>query len=88
MLEQFDSLDESHRENAMADDFDDREADLHFTDRRGSIFSVGNEEENAESAPAGITDAEIKLSKSEEETPMSPLAIQQQGTFHFAASSF
>lgn len=88
MLEQFDSFDESHRENAMADDFDEREADLHFTDRRESTMSFGNEEENVESAPAGFVDTEIKLMKSEEDTPMSPLAIQQQGTFHFAASSF
>ena len=87
MLEQFDSLNESHVENAMADDFDEREADLHFADRRGATVSVGNEEENIESATAGVMDTEIRLAKSDEETPMSPLAIQQ-GTFHFAASSF
>jgi hypothetical protein len=87
MFEQFGSLNESHDENAMADDFDEIEADLHFTDRRGSNVSVGNEEENIESVTAGVIDTEIKLVKSEEETPMSPLAIQQ-GTFHFAASSF
>ena len=87
MLVQFDSLNESRDENAMADDFDEREVDLHFTDRRGPNVSVGTVEDHIESATAGVIDTEIKLVKSEEETPMIPLAIQQ-GTFHFAASSF
>jgi hypothetical protein len=85
MLEQLERLNESHVEKAM-DDFDENGTDLHFTDRRDSKLSACSEAENTEVTPAGI-DTETKLEKSEEEKPMSPLAIQQ-GTFHFAASSF
>ena len=86
MLEQLDRLNESHVENAM-NDFGESEADLHFTDRRGSKLSACNGADNIEFTPAGITDTETKLVKSEKEKAISPLAIQQ-GTFHFAASSF
>ncbi|KAL3806036.1 hypothetical protein ACHAXA_005246 [Cyclostephanos tholiformis] len=86
MLEQLDRLNEAHVENAMAD-YDESEIVLHFTDRTGSKLSACNEAGNNQSTSAGVIDTETTLVKSDEETPMSPLAIQQ-GTIHFAASSF
>jgi len=77
MLEQLDSLNES----IMAEEYDEEEleADLQFSDRRSSAPDSDSDDE------AEAADGETKSVKSQESADH--LALQQ-GSFHFAASSF
>lgn len=86
-----DSLNESPLEDAM-ETFNEEEADLHFAERRPSRQSVASNDEDMNDENIGSdsddnVDAECKSTNSQEETSMNQLAIQQ-GSFHFAASSF
>ena len=91
MLEQFASLDEAADDDPMNEVFDEEEADMHFA-RGSSNYSSDNSDKGsigegeAESELDGIADIDDRGS-SKEETPLNHLAIQQ-GSFHFAASSF
>jgi len=82
MLNQFDSLNESAVDDVIPEVFDEEEADLHFAERRRS-----EPDESATSEPDGSVDTESRSVKSEDGSSMNPSAIQQ-GSFHFAASSF
>ncbi len=90
MLQQFDSLNDYALDEATSADFDEGDADINITGRHGVDFSLSTDDDNhtdVEKVESLKVGAETKSEVTREHLVMSPAAIQQ-GSFHFATSSF
>ena len=89
MLQQFDSLNE-YTMDEMTSDFDEGGAEINTLERDGVGFSLSNVDDNhagEEALQLGLVGNTSALTSLREDSATRPVAIQQ-GSFHFAASSF
>lgn len=93
MLQQFDSLNDYTMDETVSADFDERDAEMATMDRNGVDFGLSTvddshtREEELQALQDANFSAETKLDVTRENSATSPVAFQQ-GSFHFAASSF
>lgn len=93
MLQQFDSLNDYAMDETVSANFDERDAEIATMDRNGVDFSLPTVddshtgEEELQALQGGNFSAETKSDEARENSATGPVSVQQ-GSFHFAASSF
>jgi len=90
MLQQFDILNDYALDETISADFDEGDAEINITGRHDVDFSLSTDDGNhtdEEKVDAPKEGAETKSIVTRGHLALSPVAIQQ-GSFHFATSSF